>query len=139
MSALFNTACSSSTPPPPTSATGPVRYIVTADTTAFYKYGPAQANGADMQLKKGSEVVMLERHYGYSRVQILDGDSGYIPTDDIAPSPHQPTLAAAPMKKSGGGSSGSHGGRKPDFDQPNDVPLPSTQPPSDEPVPSFRY
>ena len=138
MSILFNTACSTSAPPPPSSAAGPVRYMVTADTTPFYKYGPAQANGADMQLKKGREVVMLERHYGYSRVQVADGgDAGYISTDDIAPSPHPQALATAPIKKSGGGSRG--GGRAPDFEQPNDVPLPSTQKPSDEPAPSFRY
>ena len=140
MIALFNTACSTSAPPPPATSAGPVRYIVTADETAFYKYGPAQANGADMQLKKGREVVMLERHYGYSRVQLEEGDSGYVPTDDIAPSPHQQALASAPVRKSGGSSGGSRGGgRTPDFDQPNDVPLPSAQPPSDEPVPSFRY
>ena len=96
MIAFFNTACSTSAPTPPATSAGPVRYIVTADQTAFYKYGPAQANGADMQLKKGREVVMLERHYGYSRVQLEEGDSGYVPTDDIAPSPHQPTLASAP-------------------------------------------
>ena len=141
MTALLNAGCSSSAPAP-APATGPVRYVVTADETAFYKYGPAQANGADMKLKRGREVVMLERHYGYSRVQTDEGDSGYVPTDDIAPSPHQPDPTLAAVKKTGStGGGGSHGGggRTPVFDQPNDVALPSSQPPSDAPAPSFRY
>jgi len=144
VTALFSTGCSSGgKKQPAVSTTGPVSYMVTADSTPFYKYGPQQANGADMQLKRGEEVVMLERHYGYSRVQNQGGDSGYVATEDVIPAPHQQNLASAPGRKTGGhGSSGSGPaklGRGPDFDQPNDVPLPSKQPPSDEPAPSYRY
>jgi len=126
---------------PQSASTGPVRYIVKAEQTPFYKYGPAQANGPDFQLKKGRIVIMLERQYGFSRVQTDEGDSGYVGTDDIAPAPDQNAdLADAAPKHSGDGATRSHGGnRTPVFDQPNDAPLPSGQPPSDEPMPSFRY
>jgi hypothetical protein len=136
---LFNTACSSNTPPP--SASGvPVRYIVTAEETPFYKYGPAQANGPDLKLRKGRILIMLDRHYGYSRVETDDNEAGYVGTDDIAPAPQESALVPGPIKKPGDGQSRSRSGaRTPDFDQPNDVPLPSGQPPSDQPAPSFRY
>jgi len=138
---LITAGCSSSAPPPSSANGGPVRYHVIAEETPFFKFGPAQANGPDFKLKKGRELIMLERHYGYSRVQTDDGDSGYTATDDIAPSPNQPSPDAAPVKKTGGsgGYSRKSGGRTPDFDQPNDAALPSTQPPNDEPAPSFRY
>lgn len=122
---------------------GPVHYIVTADETSFFKYGPAQAGGADLKLKKGETVVMLDRHYGFSRVALGEGgEAGYVPTEDINPLPNEPVLATASTarKKSGGGSTGGRGvDRVPDFAQPNDAALPSTQTPSDTPVPSFRY
>jgi SH3-like domain-containing protein len=119
----------------------PARYVVVAESTAFYKYGPAQASGPDMQLFKGQPVTMLERHYGYSRVETVDGQAGYVPTDDLNPAPNAPQTAAVQPKKSGGsGSGGSRGSsRTPDFAQPNDSALPSSQPPSDAPAPSFRY
>ena len=133
---LIHSACTTSKPPPQSADAGPVRYIITADTTPFFKYGPAQANGPDYRLKKDQEVTMVERHYGYSRVLDPDGHAGYIPTDDIAPAANQPPAPGPTPKKSGGGS---RAGVPPDFDQPNDSALPSKQPPSDAPVPSFRY
>ena len=135
---LFNTACSTSTPPL-SSANGPVRYHVIVEETPFFKFGPAQAGGADFKMRKGREVIMIERHYGYSRVQTEDGESGYTATDDIAPSPNQPSPDATPVKKSGGGGYSRGGGRTPNFEQPNDAALPSAQQPNDAPAPSFRY
>src|ERR1700677_3535527 len=129
---LFHTACTTTKPSPAPQAgnDGPVRYIVKADTTPFFKFGPAQANGPDLRLKKDDLVTMVQRQYGYSRVLSPDGDAGYVPTDDIAPAPVQPpALASATSKKSTHGG-GPHGG-SPDFDQPNDVALPSRQQPSD--------
>lgn len=135
---LFNTACSA----PRVEASGdtPV-YVVTATQTPFYKNGPAQAVGADLSLKKGEMLTLLERHYGYSRVQTGDGQTGYVATDDIAPAPPETPKAsvAARLKKTGGFGSAAGSVRAPDFEQQNDAALPSTQPSSDTPVPSFRY
>jgi hypothetical protein len=115
-------------------------YIVSAEDTAFYKNGPAQPNGPDMRLYKGQQITMLERHYGFSRVETVDGQAGYVPTEDITPAPNAPKTAEAQSRKHGGtGAARSSPGRAPDFDQPNDAALPSRQAPSDEPAPSFRY
>ena len=121
---------------PQAGSVGQARYIVTADSTSFYKIGPAQANGPDLRLKKDEIVTMVERHYGYSRVTDADGDTGYVPTEDIAPTPNQPPVLASSPRKSRGASQSA----PVDYgSQPNDAPLPSKQPPSDQPAPSFRY
>lgn len=132
---FFNTACST----PKTGASGSpgasALYLVTAEQTPFYKNGPAQGNGADLSLKKGGMITMLDRHYGFSRVQTGDGQTGYVSTDDISPAPPAPELAQMPKKPAGL----RHTEQAPAFEQPNDAALPSAQPPSDVPVPSFRY
>jgi hypothetical protein len=114
---------------------GPIHYIVTADSTSFYKYGPAQASGPDLRLKKGDLLTMVQRRFGYSRVIDADGDAGYVPTDDIAPAPAAQTASLSPsLKKTRGAAAPAN------YDgQPDDSVLPSKQPPSDQPAPSFRY
>jgi hypothetical protein len=136
---LFNTACTTTKPAPQATNDTPVKYIVIADSTSFFKYGPAQASGPDLNLKKNQIITMVEKHYGYSRVLSPDGDAGYVGTDDIAPAPSQLAAASTPEPKRSSRVGGSHGGGAPDFDQPNDSALPSKQQPSDVPVPSFRY
>ena len=136
---LFLTACSTTQPAPQTASDAPVHFIVIADSTSFFKYGPAQASGPDLSLKKGQIVTMVEKHYGYSRVIDPDGDAGYVGTDDIAPAPALAAAQPAPEPKRSSRIGGSHGGGAPDFEQPNDSALPSKQQPSDVPVPSFRY
>jgi hypothetical protein len=138
-------ACSSTSTTPSPQQGGPTHYVVKAQSTAFYKFGPAQQGGPDLSLKKGAQVVMVERSFGYSRVTDEDGDAGYVATEDIAPAPEQPPttaadLASASAKKAGSsGRSGAARKGTPDFEQPNDAALPSAQPPSDVPAPSFRY
>ncbi len=123
---------------PQAGVAGQAHYIVTADATPFYKSGPVQPSGPDLSLKKGQLLTMIERRYGYSRVIDPDGDAGYVPTEDIAPAPANQTAVLTPSSKK------SHGQPAPltpaDYgDQPNDAPLPTKQPRSDEPAPSFRY
>lgn len=130
--AFFNTACST----PHAGVSGPAAiYLVTAEQTPFYKNGPAQGNGADLSLKKGEMLTMLDRHYGFSRVQMGDGQTGYVSTDDIGPAPQVPESEQQPKKSAGF----RHTDRAPNFEQPNDAALPSVQPSSDVPAPSFRY
>lgn len=59
------------------------RYKVVADQTPFFRYGPQQAGGPDLSLKKGDEVRMVQRAYGYSRVTTAAGMVGYVGTEDI--------------------------------------------------------
>jgi hypothetical protein len=59
------------------------RYRVVAETTPFFHYGPQQAGGPDLSLKKGDEVRMVQHAYGYSRVTTAAGIEGYVGTEDI--------------------------------------------------------
>jgi hypothetical protein len=128
-------ACSSAPKNPAAAGGKPGFYLVSAQQTPFYKFGPAQGNGPDAQLKKGQLLTMVEKHYGYSRVQTEDSQTGFVATDDLEPAPSEPAPTSAPAgKKIGRGS-----GRAPGFEQPNDIPLPAEQLPSDIPAPSFRY
>lgn len=63
-------------------AIGP--YTVTTDT-AFYRYGPAQTNGADFMLLKDARVTVLSRRWGYSQITMADGQTGYVATEDLNP------------------------------------------------------
>ena len=115
---------------------------VTALKAPFYKYGPAQSFGADEVLQPGTEVTMIERGFGFSRVMLANGVTGYVSSDDVAPLPPKPQVPAERSAASGGGSkrkadrtySGptkrSHVESTPSdplFDI-NDVPLPMTDP-----------
>ncbi len=103
-------ACATPSADPHTTA-----YTVSAVTTPFYKYGPAQAFGADETLSNGAHLTMLKREFGYSHVMLDNGLSGYVATDDLKAAPPllamtkgQPKLASGlfPRRKQtlGGGS-----------------------------------
>jgi hypothetical protein len=62
-------------------------YLVAPATSEFYKYGPAQAFGADFVVHRGDRITMLHRDLGYSQVQLADGTTGYMPTEDLKPAP----------------------------------------------------
>ncbi len=98
-----------------TSASGPssTSYVVSSVSTPFFKYGPAQAFGADLTLSQGERLTMLTRSFGFSRVMLQNGQSGYVSTEDIksvAPTPvPKPTPSASRStfwgrKKSGPGT-----------------------------------
>ncbi|RYD68632.1 MAG: hypothetical protein EOP84_29890 [Verrucomicrobiaceae bacterium] len=137
--------CASNEPMPPSN-----KFLVSVKNAQFYKYGPAQAFGADFNLVQGQKVTMLKREYGYSRVMLEDGTSGYMATEELKPAPPEPPPPKpAPVRKSSGGGWFSSGKPKRSNVQPtptdplfdvNDVPLPL---PDEEPVPTskpdFRY
>jgi len=63
-------------------------YLVKAEHTLFYTYGPAQANGPNFALAKGTRLTMLSYQYGFSHVAIPGtSDTGYVASDDLAPAP----------------------------------------------------
>lgn len=61
------------------------RYQVAAETTPFYRLGPQQDAGADLQLGKGTRVTMLKRSFGFSNVELDNGWDGWVATSDIEP------------------------------------------------------
>ena len=130
------------------------RFIVSVPKAAFYKYGPAQSFGPDLQLGQGQRITKLENGYGFSHVMTDDGTTGYISNEDIKPAPPEGTAAGQkPGTPASSGSSSRRGGRSrnnlptapmPSLDI-NDVPLPmpdNSEPPRSTPpksTPNFRY
>lgn len=133
--ALGLAACSSIPPAP-----GTERYMVTAMRTPFYRYGPAQGTGADSVLENGARVTLLYRSYGFSRVMLDNGISGYVSTDAIAPVPPAPRPSPTPISKR---SSRPQKHREPAHaDEPlpgMDQPLGLPELPDNNPPPAFRY
>lgn len=82
---LFLGGCASPGPQPPTN-----QFLVSVPKAQFYKYGPAQAFGADFNLEQGQRITMVKREFGYSRIQLADGQTGYVSTDELEPAPPEP-------------------------------------------------
>lgn len=129
-------------------------FVVSSHTAEFFKYGPAQSFGPDFMLKKGERVTMLNRDWGFSRVQTENGVAGYVATEDIEPAPPPPApriastrSAAVPIGTSRGGSSSRTRRESPEFlGNPNDplfnvndvpLPMPDEAPPTKS-RPEFR-
>jgi hypothetical protein len=53
-------------------------YSVAASQTPFYRHGPQQGNGPDMQLPRDSIMKVIRPSFGYVKVQLQDGENGYV-------------------------------------------------------------
>lgn len=128
MTAALLVSCAAPGPAPTTD-----RFMVTAMRTPFYRYGPAQATGADFALLKGQNVTLLNRTFGFSQVMTADGQSGYVATEDIGPAAAAtPTPAPKPGK-----SSLTPKGPVKKWEDPVYTDPPQGLP--DQPAPTFRY
>jgi hypothetical protein len=67
-------------------------YAVSANATPFYRYGPQQGKGPDMQLPRDSIMKVVRPSFGYVKVQLQDGENGYVASEDIQPA--SPALVA---------------------------------------------
>lgn len=83
--------------------------VVSSDYALFYRLGPQQAGGADLSLRTNEQVMLLRKEFGYSRVQLEDGQVGYMANEDIQPAPEPPKSDRKRLrekkKKGGRGSS----------------------------------
>ncbi len=68
-------------------------YAVTAEKAPFFKYGPQQGSGADLQLPKDTLLTLIQSSFGYCKVSLTSGEQGYVAREDINVAP--PTLVAA--------------------------------------------
>jgi hypothetical protein len=62
-------------------------YSVVSEKTPFYHYGPQQGNGPDSQLSKDAIMKVIRPSFGYVKVQLQDGEDGYVASEDIRPAP----------------------------------------------------
>lgn len=156
-------ATAAATTPPPNAASAAVatpanRYKVTAASTSFYRLGPQQPNGPDLALKQGSRVTLIRRGFGYSQVQLEDGTSGFVGTEDVtkltpeeAAAEFKPLLPATANGRPAGNNNPAKlaaARRRPRSLGPNipiappdepGLPAASDPTPRTGPVPTFRY
>lgn len=70
------------------------RMLVLHDSTPFFLHGPAQGNGADRMLAKGDEVKALRKEFGYSFVQLGDGQKGFVANEELVVAPPESSPVA---------------------------------------------
>ena len=85
--AFLVAGCESQNQPKIFSGTTNRWYSVAANQTSFYRYGPQQGNGPDMQLPRDSIMKVIRPSFGYVKVQLQDGENGYVANEDIRPAP----------------------------------------------------
>ena len=61
--------------------------VVSTEYAQFFRLGPQQAGGADLSLRTGEFVMLQRKEFGYSRVQLEDGQVGYMANEDLQPAP----------------------------------------------------
>ena len=139
--ALLAAGCASSLKPALSGTTGGW-YAVTASETPFYRYGPQQGNGPDMKLPHDAIMKVIRPSFGYVKVQLQDGENGYVASEDIRPADSAlvaeklappPTPAPEPSYA---------GQQEPQFRIDSDDPrliAPPEPLPEPTPIPDFRY
>jgi len=114
--------------------------MVNSQRTLFYSFGPAQASGPDYALYHGQRLKMLSYGYGYSHVSVEGTDqTGYVPTEDVAPAPPEALPAASPTVLPGHHRHHADS-RAPTAAEQSQIPLPDfpeSKPPPN--APPFRY
>lgn len=86
--------CAKKSADKPTAINGGKYYAVTTDKTSFYKYGPQQGNGPDQQLNHDTLLTLIRPSFGYCKVRLLDGQQGYVASEDIRTASAQLVAAA---------------------------------------------
>ncbi len=61
--------------------------LVVRGGAPFWTYGPQQAGGPNERLTLGDQIAVLRWEYGFSRVQLESGATGYVANEDIEPAP----------------------------------------------------
>lgn len=84
--------------------------MVSVDYAQFFRLGPQQAGGADRSLRLDDRVMLLRKEFGYSRVQLEDGQVGYMANEDIKAAPPEPKPPRSQRKRGGGSYDSGQGG-----------------------------
>jgi len=98
--------------------------VVASDYAQFFRLGPQQAGGADLSLRTGERVMLQRKEFGYSRVQLENGQVGYMANEDITPAPPEPKPTPGARKPSPRTGSRSRAAVSYDDDFYADIPLP---------------
>ena len=91
---LCGTSCSTSDSTAPTASNSGKYYAVSVKQAEFYFYGPQQANGPDQKLPQDTLVMLIRPSFGYSKVKLMNGQQGYVASQDIRAAPPEVVSAA---------------------------------------------
>jgi hypothetical protein len=114
-------------------------YAVSSSQTPFYRYGPQQGNGPDMELPHDAIMKVIRPSFGYVKVQLQDGESGYVASEDIRPASAAlvaEKLAPPPAPSPAYASQGKQ--YQLDSDDPRLIAPPEPLP-EESTIPEFRY
>ena len=137
--AVLAAGCASSIKSGALSGTTEGWYAVSSSQTPFYHYGPQQGNGPDMQLPHDEIMKVIRPSFGYVKVQLQGGESGYVANEDIRPASAAlvaEKLAPPPTPSPVYASQGEQ--FQLDSDDPRLIPPPEPLPET-SPLPPFRY
>ena len=81
------TSCSTSDLGAPTASNSGKYYAVSVKQAEFYLYGPQQASGPDRKLPQDTLVMLIRPSFGYSKVKLMNGQQGYVASQDIRAAP----------------------------------------------------
>jgi hypothetical protein len=69
-------------------------YVVSAESTAFFRHGPQAGRAPDKTLSKETVLKLIRPSFGYSKVEVAaTGEQGYVSSEDIRPT--SPNLIAS--------------------------------------------
>lgn len=140
--AALATGCALSNKSGALSATTSGWYSVAANQTPFYHYGPQQGSGPDMQLPRDSIMKVIRPSFGFVKVQLQDGEGGYVASEDIRPAPPEivaEKLAPPPAPATAPATIASQAERfRLNSDDPRLIAPPEPLP-EPSPIPEFRY
>ena len=72
--------------------------VISDEKAPFFSKGPAQAKGPDAMLANGDEVEVLRKEFGFSFVQLDNGQTGYVANDALVTAPPRPPEEVVPSE-----------------------------------------
>ena len=88
---LILSGCSATNKPTATTTTSTAKrdaklFVVSVDSTAFFRHGPQAGREPDSKLSKETVVKLIRPSFGYCKVEVAaTGEQGYVSSEDIRP------------------------------------------------------
>ena len=100
--AFIFSSCSGTTKTAATTTTSTAKrdaklYVVSVESTAFFRHGPQAGREPDSKLSRETVLKLIRPSFGYSKVEIAaTGEQGYVSSEDIRPTSSNLIAAVTP-------------------------------------------
>jgi hypothetical protein len=116
-------------------------FVVSVDSTAFFRHGPQAGRDPDKTLSKETVLKLIRPSFGYSKVEVISsGEQGYVSSEDIRPTSSNLIASVTPPKVDELSPTPSTSPAVEQFnlnsDDPRLVPPPEALPPAELPAPA---